>query len=263
MGGGLLRARTDDVEPFDRQTAWPRAWAETTHWCGKLRGILTLGAGSAVATAWATLIVTRHGHPSDPALHISSTQFPTAVQVIVPMLAFITGGFLTFLGLAAVRFTVTPKRQRDEAREAVDASERRRKQEQDEAAAKLAGRRVSDAHRAGLQDALEALRESVRAKNELNYGGTNSSRDLATFRTHFPECKKLAANYEMFRRSADLRLEALHQRLIRELAERKIIGTPYSGHLGSFLWENIAGLALTDRGIRGDYEFRVRFPPTL
>jgi hypothetical protein len=109
-----------EVEPFDRRPAWQRAWAQTTAWAGKLRGILTLGAGSVVATAWVAHLIAQHGHDASRRLHLSSTRWPLWVQVTLLALAFVSGGFLTFLAVQCGRFALTPFRQRNEARNAVE-----------------------------------------------------------------------------------------------------------------------------------------------
>lgn len=110
-----------DVEPVDRQPAWHRAWAETTEWTAKLRGVFTLGVGSVVATAWVGYLISQHGHDANRRLHLSSTRLPLWVQVILLVVAFVTGGFATFLALQGGKFALTAFRQRDEDRDAKDS----------------------------------------------------------------------------------------------------------------------------------------------
>jgi hypothetical protein len=165
----------EEVKPTDRQSAWRRAWSETTTWASRFFGIVTLGVGSVIASAWAGYFAAHQGHPADQARHLQSTEWPVAAQVTVIALGFATGLFLTFLGSQSIRFAVTPVRQRDEARDEIDTLQG--------VLNDLRTGPMEVAHADSLRDIGDMVLTSLTQDKPIRYG---DGHQRAQFRRHFP-----------------------------------------------------------------------------
>lgn len=238
----------DEPEPFDRQAAWQRAWGDTTWWAtNKLLGVLAVGSGSLLATAWVAIIAARHGHPANRARHLASTQWPILAQVIFAVLAFVTGGFLAFLALVGARFTVTARRQRNEARDAVDLEREARRSEREAAATALAKKPIHSIHETNLRGSFSYLIRSVGNNEEIRYGDPDRPVLGPTFAIHFPECAEAIRGYEASREAQAAALVTYEERFAALAIERGFDEPPYlRPEARNMVW------AVLRRAVRGE-----------
>ena len=78
-----------------------------------------MAGGLGLAAAWVGWLVSHHGHPAGGVRphRFPSTQLPVAIQVVVPVLAALTGAWLVFVICGLIKTAHAPVAQRNEARD--------------------------------------------------------------------------------------------------------------------------------------------------